>query len=596
MCGIAGLLDLSGRFDRQTMSDLAKRMADSLAHRGPDDAGVWVDPSGFCALSHRRLSIVDLSPGGHEPMIHTSGSAVTFNGEIYNYRALREELIAKGHTFHTESDTEVLLAGLAEEGAHIVNKLDAMFAFAWFDPRRKTLILARDPFGEKPLYYAFTKDWFAFASELQALTLLPDFDAAIDHHRIASYLALQYVPAPLSIYKNAHKLPPGHILSLTAGKSLSIERYFHFSAQPHASKASLDQLVDELEDILSTTVRSRLMSDVPLGAFLSSGVDSPTVVALAMRHVKTPIKTFSIGFTDGDDSEHAEARAIAAHLGTDHHEEILSADAFSIRHEIPRILDEPNADSSCMPLWMIARLARRDVTVALSGDGGDELFGGYGRYQAILQQGAAQKPGWSAGDAYYSAAIMIFPDASLEKFIGPLPAETKTLLHEMRAPLDRADKDLLHRLRETDVENYLPGAVLAKVDRMSMRHSLEVRAPLLGRRVADFAMRMMAANLCTPDTSKRVLKHLAARYLPRAWLERPKKGFGIPTTASWGGKIMADEIATLLTGPDCRLAAWFPPENLKRFAAYHKKTPVNAHMWAVFVLEQWLRHHPGRPC
>jgi asparagine synthase (glutamine-hydrolysing) len=597
MCGIAGFINLSGRVSPDAMGGLVKRMADSFAHRGPDDSGVWVDPGGFCAFSHRRLSIIDLSPGGHQPMLHANGSALTFNGEIYNYQDLRANLGTRGHKFHSTSDTEVLLAGLVDEGKAFVKRLDAMFAFGAFDPARKSLLLARDIFGEKPLYYAQTADWFAFASELQALTLLPGFDAAIDPHRIAAYLALQYLPAPLTIYNKAQKLPPGHTLMLTEDGRVTIERFFHFSASPQQTGArSLDDLADELEHVVSASVKTRMLSDVPLGAFLSGGVDSSTVVALARRYSKQPIQTFSIGFEGSADSEHEQARAMAAHLGTNHHDKILQLDALELGRHISGVLDEPNGDTSCLPTWILSRMTREHVTVALSGDGGDELFGGYGRYLNTLRDAAehAGDASWRPGQAYYSNRILIFPDQTLEKFIGFLPEATKNLLAALRAPLDLTDKPLLQRLRETDIENYMPGAVLAKVDRMSMQHALEVRAPLLGRGVADFAMRMAADDLCVPGHSKRVLKQLAARSIPRAWLDRPKMGFGMPISG-WGGAELAAEVSKLLLTPECRLAAWIAPERLKRFAEYHQKTPGTYQLWTVFVLELWLRDHPGHP-
>ncbi len=596
MCGIAGIVNLSGRIAPDVMGQLVKRMADSFAHRGPDDSGVWVDADGFCALSHRRLSIIDLSSGGHQPMISTaSGAAITFNGEIYNYRELCPELASKGHHFRSTSDTEVLLTGLVTEGKNFVHRLDAMFAFGYFNPATKTLLLARDIFGEKPLYYTQTADWFAFASELQALTLLPGFDATIDRHRIATYLALQYLPAPLSIYKHANKLPPGHMLTLTADGRVTTERYFSFSASPsQIGNRSLDDLADELEPILSATIKTRMLSDVPLGAFLSGGVDSSTVVALARQYSQQPIQTFSIGFEDSPDSEHQQARAMAAYLGTDHHDKILRLDALDLGRHISSVLDEPNGDTSCLPTWILSRMTREHVTVALSGDGGDELFGGYGRYLNTMQDAAehVSDPSWRPSQAYYSNRIMIFADPTLEKFIGPLPEATKNLLADMRAPLERTDKPLLQRLRETDIENYLPNAVLSKVDRMSMQHALEVRAPLLGCQVADFAMRLAADDLCVLGHSKRVLKQLAGRYIPREWLERPKMGFGMPVNG-WGGEALAIEVSKLLLNPDCCLAAWVGPERLKRFVQFHLKTPTTYQLWSVFVLELWLRVHPG---
>ncbi len=505
--------------------------------------------------------------------------------------------MARGHKFHGCSDTEVLLSGLLAEGTQFIPRLDGMFAFAYVEPGAKRLVLARDIFGEKPLYYAQTADWFAFASELQALTILPGFDAAIDQHRIATYLALQYLPAPLTIYKHAYKLPPGHALTIGRDGQICLERYFRFVASSASlGKRGLDERADELEHIVSATLKTRLLSDVPLGAFLSGGVDSSTVVAMARRYSPHPIKTFSIGFEGSPDSEHVQARAMAAHLGTDHHDKLLQLDALDLGRHIARVLDEPNGDTSCLPTWILSRMTREHVTVALSGDGGDELFGGYGRYTRTLQE-ARESAGnelWRPSQAYYSDRIMIFSDAALEKFIGPLPELTRELMETLRLPLDRTEKPLLQRLRETDIENYMPGAVLAKVDRMSMQHALEVRAPLLARPIADFAMRLAADDLCTPDHSKRVLKQLAARYIPREWLERPKMGFGMPVRG-WGGTALATEVADLLLGSDCRLVAWIQPENLRRFVEYHWQRPHTYQLWAVFVLELWLRNHVGFP-
>jgi len=523
----------------------------------------------------------------------STNSAITYNGEIYNYLELRTQLLKTGHNFHSGSDTEVLFKGLQTEGEALITKLDGMFAFGYFNAENKTLLLVRDNFGEKPLYYSQTDDWFAFASELNALSTLPGFDAGINRHRIATYLALQYLPAPLSIYNSTHKLPPGHMLSLEPNGIISIKRYFHFSASPlQTSKRTLDDLADELEHILSSTVKKSMVSDVPLGAFLSGGVDSSTVVALAQKYSPQPIKTFSIGFAGSASSEHEQARAMAAHLDTEHHEQIISLDALELGHHISCVLDEPNGDTSCLPTWILSRMTRKHVTVAISGDGGDELFGGYGRYQRILQEEIqhSHNASWFPSKAYYSNLIMIFSDQAVEKFIGSVPEMTHLLLSAMRTPLESRLKPLLQRLRETDIQNYLPGAVLAKVDRMSMQHSLEVRAPLLGRQVADFAMKMSANDLCTADQSKRVLKHLAARYIPHEWLNRPKMGFGLPVT-DWADNELAIGVSKLLLEPDCRLSSWIEPQKLKRFVDFHLKTPVTYQLWSVFVLELWLRQH-----
>ena len=592
MCGIAGFINLSDRFKTEEMRQIANRMADSFKHRGPDDSGVWVDPSGYCAFAHRRLSIIDLSPSGHQPMIHApTGTAITFNGEIYNYKELRATLEAEGVKFHGTSDTEVLLAGLEREGEAFINKLDGMFAFAYFDPRTHTITLARDIFGEKPLYYARTKDWFAFASELNALTSLPDFDSAIGLDRLTTYLALQYLPSPKTIYNNANKLPPGHVLKLSPNSEEQLSRHFRFKASAQQTgMRSLNDLADELEVILDESVRSRLVSDVPLGAFLSGGVDSSLVSALASKHLQLPLQTFSIGFEGSADSEHEQARAMAQHLQTNHRDQILPLDALTLGEHIATVLDEPNGDTSCLPTWILSRLARKHVTVALSGDGGDELFGGYGRYQSTMQEAAKGGSDWQAGTAYYSPRILVYGDRAIEKFVGFVPEQTKRFLAELRRDVDQSELPLLQRMRETDIENYMPGAVLAKVDRMNMQHALEVRAPYLSRAVTQFAMQMAADDLCTVDLSKRVLKEVAARYIPREWLERPKKGFGLPIQG-WGGTELTETVAQLLFDPECKLGQWLDKDHRKRFIDYHRQTPQTYQLWAVFILENWLRSH-----
>jgi asparagine synthase (glutamine-hydrolysing) len=595
MCGIAGIIARSGRLSPDELKDLASRMADRQFHRGPDDGGVWVSPDGRAALSQRRLSILDLSAAGHQPMTSPRGNGLTFNGEIYNHAHLRPRLTEQGYRFHSTTDTETLLYGLEEDGPAVTEQLDGMYAFGFYDSTAHRLTLARDIFGEKPLYYAESADWFAFASELSALTVLPGFDASIDRHRVALYFLLQYVPAPLTIYRGASKLPPGHVLQLDATGPARITRHFAFRPTPAPTQRPLDDLADELEDLLTTTVDSRLLSDVPLGAFLSGGVDSSTVAAIITQKLKRPLMTFSIGFQGAADSEHEEARAVAHHLRTTHHDQILDLDALTLGQQIAGVLDEPNGDTSCLPTWALSRLARGKVTVALSGDGGDELFGGYGRYFRTLEDLAAN-PTLDPAATYYSNRILIFPEPTLEKVMGPLPAETHAFMADLRAPLRRQDVPLLHKLRETDIENYMPGAVLAKVDRMSMQHALETRAPLLGRAIADFAMNCTVKDLYHPPTDgpgqgKRVLKRVASRFLPPDWMARPKKGFGMPV-AGWGGAALAAEVQKLLLSPDCRLAAWIDIDHRRRFCAFHAATPVTYHLWTVFLLESWLRSHP----
>lgn len=600
MCGIAGIVSKRARFAPVQLAEIAAAMADAMDYRGPDDSGVWVDPDGHCALSHRRLSIIDLSSAGHQPMVANDGqSAITFNGEIYNFLELKPELEAKGRRFRTRTDTEVLVAAIEQWSVDALSKLDAMFAFGHYDARQRELILARDIFGEKPLYYVDTDDFFAFASELHALQNLPDFDDRIDLETVAGYFAFQYVPCPEAIYQRVRKLSPGAYLRLRSGRPPEIRRYFDFTTSAErTSERSLDDLADELEEILTASLHRRLISDVPLGAFLSGGVDSSTIAALTTKKLNLPLKTFSIGFADHRDSEHFDAAAIARYLGTEHHEQVLDGYPVDLGRHIASVLDEPNADSSCVPTYLVSRHTRQTVTVALSGDGGDELFGGYNRYFDTVDEdarnaaGEAPWGGWSRGNAYVSSRLLINVDADIARLFGEVPPGLAARLAQMRGGIDQDSRPLINVIRELDGRNYMPGAVLAKVDRMSMQHSLEVRAPLLGRDVAKFAMKLSARDCYGARQGKLVLKRVASRYLPVEWLQRPKRGFGIPIEM-WGKESLLPATRSLLEAPDCRLQDWIERKRLIANLDHLEQTYHPYQCWALFILEIWLRHHKG---
>lgn len=602
MCGIAGILSKRARLSPARLAEIAQAMADAMPYRGPDDSGVWVDPDGLCALSHRRLSIIDLSAAGHQPMSGQNGqAAITFNGEIYNFLEIKPELEAKGHVFRTRTDTEVLIAAIEQWGKGALPRLDAMFAFGYYDAFKQELILARDIFGEKPLYYIDTDNFFAFASELHVLQRLPSFDGQIDLDTIATYLTFQYVPAPETIHSKVLKLPPGCLLRLRSGKLSRVERYFDFTTSAEkTSKRSLDDLADELEDILLTSLRRRLISDVPLGAFLSGGVDSSVIAALTTKKLKVPLKTFSIGFANHPDSEHFDAAAIARHLGTEHHEHVLKGYPIELGRHIGSVLDEPNADSSCVPTYLVSRYARQIVTVALSGDGGDELFGGYNRYFDTADEAARKVSGdrafseWQLGDAYVSERLLIFTPADVARLLGDVPPGLARRLAQMRAEITNDTRPPINVIRELDAHNYLPGAVLAKVDRMSMQHSLEVRAPLLGMDVAKFAMKLATGDCYGARQGKLVLKRVASRYLPAEWMRRPKRGFGIPIDL-WAKDSLLPATRSLLQGPECLLQRWIEPRLLSAYLDHLEQSYSAYQTWALFILEIWLRHHVGTP-
>jgi asparagine synthase (glutamine-hydrolysing) len=478
-------------------------------------------------------------------------------------------------------------------------KLDAMFAFGHYDTRKRELILARDIFGEKPLYYVDTDNLFAFASELHPLQNLPGFDPSIDIETIANYLTFQYVPCPDAIYQKAHKLPPSCYLRLRAGKPPEVRRYFNFmTSADQASARPLDDLADELEEILTISLRRRLISDVPLGAFLSGGVDSSTLAALTTKKLNLPLKTFSIGFSGHKESEHFDAAAIARHLGTEHNDQVLDGYPVELGRHIATVLDEPNGDSSCVPTFLVSRHTRQTVTVALSGDGGDELFGGYNRYFVTVDESARNDAGdvpwggWGRGNAYISSRLLINVEPDIERLMGAVPPGLAAKLARMRGEIDQDSRPLINVVREVDAHNYLPGAVLAKVDRMSMQHSLEVRAPLLGLDVAKFAMKLSAADCYGSQQGKLVLKRVASRYLPIEWLQRPKRGFGIPIDM-WGKGSLLPATRSLLEAPECRLQDWIERKRLIASLDHLDQAFHPYQCWALFVLEIWLRHHKG---
>ncbi|HZW27069.1 MAG TPA: asparagine synthase (glutamine-hydrolyzing) [Trueperaceae bacterium] len=565
MCGVAGVLEARNAAERERV---VRDMLDALAHRGPDDEGVWSDEAAGLTLGHRRLAIIDTSPAGHEPMSYRGRYVLTFNGEIYNFLELREELEAKGHAFASRTDAEVLLAGYAEWGVDVLQRLVGMFAFAIWDPAERVLFLARDRAGEKPLYYAAAGKRFAFASELAALARCPWVDTAADRTALAQYLLYGYVPSPRTAYVGASKLPPAHYL-LYDGAKVVIERYW--DPVDHALAPRLEvseaQAVDALEELLTRAVRQQSIADVPLGAFLSGGVDSSTIVAL-MARAGGEIKTFTVGFEESGYDESERARDVARHLGTSHVTERLSLrGALELATQLTASFGEPFGDPSALPTRLVAGVARRHVTVSLSGDGGDELFGGYAVYERLmrLERTVALarpfastvlpaltrlpgKPGRQArrlqryaGDGVGVGYRHYFTPDEVRRMtgvtdLGETAAEATWRALEGATPL--------LRWRVTDVSSYLPEDVLTKVDRAAMAVSLETRAPFLDHRVMEWALRL-------PDPlvkGKRVLKSLLHRLVPRELVDRPKHGFSVPVS-TWLREDLREALQDELT-PD----------------------------------------------
>ncbi|MCR4378616.1 MAG: asparagine synthase (glutamine-hydrolyzing) [Rhodospirillales bacterium] len=579
MCGIAGLFTQNAKTQRLGLKSLAVRMSDTLEHRGPDDHGVWCDQDAGVALSHRRLAIIDCSPGGHQPMVSASGRFVlSYNGEIYNYSDIAKELTKAGHLIKGGSDTAVLLEACATWGVEkTLQKCVGMFAFALWDIESRTLTLARDRLGIKPLYWAKADDTYLFASELKAIRATNLIDEDIDRNALASYLRHAYVPAPHSIFKNVYKLPPGHILTTRVGAEPSLHHYWDVRTIARAGyktpfRGSYEQAVTELEQHLMDAVQTHMAADVPLGAFLSGGIDSSTVVALMQAASDRPVKSFSIGFHENTFDESAHAKAIANYLKTDHTELFVTPqDALKVIPELPRWYDEPFADSSQIPTLLLSRLTRDHVTVALSGDGGDEVFAGYNRYfwatriwdKAELVPGFARSlaariikcvppVGWDglasmipskcippqfgdklhkiAGvlgadsiDQVYRRLVSQWPDPSSAILAG---TEYKGVLWDKTTAQDRPDPT--GRMQMLDMLTYLPDDILTKVDRASMAASLEARVPLLDHRVVEFAWTLPRDFMVRDGKGKAVLRDVLYRHVPQKLMERPKMGFGVP--------------------------------------------------------------------
>ncbi len=584
MCGIAGLIDKHGKLSPDALRATVARMTDAIAHRGPDDAGVWLSGNGRVALGHRRLSVIDVSSAGHQPMLDESGvqtRALVFNGEIYNYRELRQGLERSGHIFRTQSDTETLLT-LLGQGVQALELLDGMFAFGHYDMASQTLLLARDPFGEKPLYYWDGPDYFLFASELSAILASGLFQGGIEAAELAAYLHFRYVPQPHSLFRDIRKLEPGCLLTLRDGR-VEKKRWFAFQLPENLPLTDPRQIAEILENELTSAVKSRLVSDVPLGAFLSSGVDSSLVCALATRKLGIPLNTYTIAF-DGGESEHEDAARIAAALGTTHHcHHVSHQDLLDVAARMGRILDEPNGDRSCVPTYLLSRFARSDITVALSGDGGDELFAGSGRYfaaQAALGDGLTPA---QLVPQYFDRFLPVMPLDQLVKLFGGLPERFQEIYAGILTSMAPA-RGTINTLRMLDANSYLPGAVLAKVDRMSMAHGLEVRAPILSSAIARLAGRIPLSQHLADGKGKFLLRHILKKYLPAEWVDRRKTGFGMPPAFL---KAHADFFGNQLAEAVHDGSALARVLDVKRLRALLPQANNNI-VWAVIVLNQWL--------
>jgi asparagine synthase (glutamine-hydrolysing) len=663
MCGIAGWIDPNASSDRASLESIAAAMADALSHRGPDDSGVWADPEAGVALGHRRLSIVDLSSAGHQPMRSAAGRfVISYNGEIYNSAEIRAELESadpnlrlRGH-----SDTEILLAAFERWGVEpSLKRANGMFAFALWDARERELVLARDRFGEKPLYYGFSNGVFLFASELKAIRAHPSFTGSIDQEALARFLQFSCVPAPHSIYRGIRKLPPGTILRYHAGKT-RITPFWSTRACVEAgvSRPFLGSEADaiaELDSLLRDAVRLRMQADVPLGAFLSGGIDSSLTVALMQQQSELPVRSFSIGFEDAAYDEAGDARAVAHHLGTEHTElYVQPADAIDLIARLPEVYDEPFADSSQIPTILVSRLARQHVKVSLSGDGGDEVFGGYNRYiwggrlwdlmrvtprtlrhasARVIQSLSAER--WQQLFDRMRPVLPAFlsqrtPGYKLHRLAGLLSSSNPEEMYVRMAShwlpsahavreieassaslgndTDSYNSDCLGscawlplpgfalQAMYADTITYLPNDILTKLDRATMAFGLEGRIPYLDHRVVEFAWRLPLSMKVRPNCGKWILRQLLQLYVPERLVERPKMGFAVPLE-TWLRTSMRDWAEAMLDPKRLREEGFFDAALVREKWSDHLRGRGiwQTHLWSVLMFQSWLAHQSQQP-
>lgn len=638
MCGIAGYLS-----PEPHDSSIAERMASQIQSRGPDDAGVWLDAVAGVALAHRRLSILDLSLAGHQPMKSPSDQfVIVFNGEIYNHLEIRYELdrSSGGHNWRGHSDTETLLAGFDVWGIeNTIKKAIGMFAFAVWDRQLKTLILGRDRLGEKPLYYGWQGNSFLFGSELKALKMHPDFKGEINRGAVCLLMRHNCIPSPYSIYKGISKLEPGCLLRVSSGQSKT-EIFSYWSARDVIVSGvktpfvgSPKQAVDELEVLAMDAIRQQMMADVPLGAFLSGGIDSSTVVALMQMQSTRPVKTFTIGFDVKGYNEAEHAKIVAKHLGTEHTELYVSADqAMAVIPRLPTLYDEPFSDSSQIPTFLISQLARDHVTVSLSGDAGDELFCGYNRYQITtklwnklslfpvqLRSLAAKSitaispkswdfvagmiPGRTRfvnfGDKLHKGADVLSSRSVDDLYLGLVshhinPAalviggqEPSTLLTANRPDLNELSD--VQRMMALDMMTYLPDDILVKVDRAAMGVSLETRVPFLDHRIVEFAWSLPQSIKVHDGKGKWPLRQVLNRHVPRELIDRPKMGFGIPLH-DWLRGPLKNWAEALLNESRLHQEGIFYPEPIRKLWDEHQGGNRNwAYLlWDVLMFQSWM--------
>ncbi|HEY8563354.1 MAG TPA: asparagine synthase (glutamine-hydrolyzing) [Pyrinomonadaceae bacterium] len=624
MCGIAGWINLENKSSREADKAVLHRMCERMKHRGPDSEGLWVE--NHVALGMRRLSIIDLATGEQPVYSEDKQIVVVMNGELYNFREVRARLEKGGHKFETSTDTEILPHLYEQHGDAMLDEINGMFAFALWDKRRERLLIARDRFGEKPLYYGVFDGKLIFASELKVLLENPSVDAEIDTDALRQFLSFDYVPAPASIFKGIHKLPAAHLLTVEKGE-VKVRRYWNLTWHKNGSTPTIETAAEDLRELLADAVRMRLVADVPLGILLSGGVDSSTVAAFATKFSTEKVKTFSIGFEEDSFDESKFARQVAGHLGTEHYEDKLSVDrAADLISEIGTWLDEPLSDGSLIPTFLLSRFVRRHVTVALGGDGGDEIFAGYpmyfghkvanlyGKLPRALRSGLIEP---IVNNLPVSTKNLSF-DYKAKRFVAASKYDAVTRHHswfgsfsidEQRKLLSKdvlaktsddiykGAKDLLkitdaeneiERMQFLDINFYMAEDILTKVDRASMAVSLEVRAPFLDPRVAQFAAGLPLEYKLKGNKGKYILKKAVEPLLPRAILQRPKKGFGIPI-AEWLKNRLNPLMHELLAPARLNDQGLFDAAFVQKLIKDHETGAASHHkqLWTLLVFQLW---------
>ena len=622
MCGIAGFFGPEENLDSTERRETVKRMCDIIEHRGPDDEGFYTE--GGVALGMRRLSIIDLVTG-HQPISNEDGSIwIVFNGEIYNFCELRDDLVARGHTFQTQTDTEAIVHLYEEMGEACVERLRGMFGFAIWDRRERKLFLARDRVGKKPLHYSLAGDTLVFGSEIKSILQHPDIAREVNIEAISDFLSFGYVPDPQTAFRGITKLPPGHTLTFKNGR-LSTRCYWDFDyRQADEAEYGRDEsyYVERLRELIAESVKLRLVSDVPLGAFLSGGIDSSTVVAMMARQMDRPVKTFSIGFSESSFDELHHARITARHFNTDHHEFVVTPDVCKIVEDIVWHHDEPFGDVSSIPTYMVSKMAREHVTVILSGDGGDELFAGYERYLIDRDRQVFERiPGFIRRNLMLRASRALpravygknfLRNVALEgdaRYVDSLSyfdedAKQELLSAEIRRELGGRDSSAgyrqlltvphsakhIDRLLYLDSKTYLPGDILTKVDRMSMAHSIEARVPLLDYKLIEFVQTIPASLKLRGRMTKHILKQAVRGLVPDQIIDRPKQGFGVPI-AKWLNNELRDMLHDTLTDSRTRQRGYFNQQSVEAILNEHARgrRDNSRHLWGLLTLELWQR-------